>query len=416
MANGNNHRSRNRRTWLIAVGVIAAALLLVAFISLGQKTVPVRAEAVQRGTIASVISTNGKIEPINNFEAHAPAPTIVQRVLVHEGDQVKAGQLLLQLSDADARAQAAKAQAQLRTAEADLHAVHNGGTQEEVLTTQSQLAKAQAEVDASQRNLEALRRLQQKGAASAGEVEAAQSRLAAAQADLKLAQEKQTSRYSTAEVERVQAQASEARAALAAAEDLLRQSVIRAPRMGTVYSLPVRQGQFVNTGDLLVQVADLDTVRVRAFIDEPDIGRLRQGQRVDIAWDGLPGRVWQGTVTRIPATVVPLGSRNVGEITCEVANADRKLLPNVNVSVSVLTENVEDALSVPREAIHQQDGTRFVFQVEGDHLVRRDVKTGVVNLTRVQISDGVRQGDEVCLGALNGKPLTAGMQVRIVMR
>ncbi len=107
-----------------------------------------------------------------------------------EGDHVKAGQLLVQLDDADARAQAARALAQLRSAEAALQAVKTGGTQEEVLTIRSDLTKAQAERDEAQRNLQAIQRLRQNGAASPAEVEAAQNRVKKADADVQLLQGK----------------------------------------------------------------------------------------------------------------------------------------------------------------------------------------------------------------------------------
>jgi HlyD family secretion protein len=411
MADAHNNSGSRRRTWLI-LGVLAAVVLLAAFASLGHKDVPVRAERVTRGNLNSAIATNGKIEPADRFEAHAPAPTTVRRLLVHEGDQVKAGQLLLELDSADAHAQAAKAQAQLRAAQAELAAVRSGGTREEVLTTQSQVVKARAEVETAQRNLSALQRLQQKGAASTGEVEAAQTRLQAAQADLKLAQGRQSNRFSSEDVQRVEAQASEARAALAAANDLLQHSEIRAPRAGMVFALPVRDGQFVNAGDLLVQVSDLHTVQVRVYVDEPDIGRLHVGQSVDVKWDAFPDRIWHGNLTRVPTNVVTVGSRNVGEITCQVDNADLKLLPNVTVSVNVITAKTENALSVPREAVHMENGSHFVYEVIDGHLRRQNVQTGISNLTRIGITSGLRDNTLVALGAINGKPLQDGMAVR----
>src|SRR5438270_1094766 len=132
--------------------------------------IPVRAAGVVRGRIRSLISTNGKIEPIQNFEAHSPVATTIKRILVKEGQQVKRGQLLLQLDDAEARTSAAKAIAELKGAQAEIHAVKNGGTHEEVLTTDAELVKARADRDNAQRNLEALQRLQKNGAASLGEV------------------------------------------------------------------------------------------------------------------------------------------------------------------------------------------------------------------------------------------------------
>src|ERR1700743_3622653 len=139
----NNGQGRGKRLIALAVLVVLAVII---FTGINQRRtgVTIRAEKVVRQEIASVISTNGKIEPVNSFEAHAPAPATVNKVLVAEGDHVKAGQLLLRLDDADARAQAARALSQLKSAEAQLQAIKAGGTQEEVLTIKSDLAKAQA--------------------------------------------------------------------------------------------------------------------------------------------------------------------------------------------------------------------------------------------------------------------------------
>jgi len=149
---GQNNNARDRKR-LIAVAVLVVAAVVL-FTGLNQRRggISVRAEKVARQEIASVISTNGKIEPVDSFEAHAPAPATVKDVRVAEGDRVRVGQLLVQLDDADARAQAARALAQLRSAEAALQAVKSGGTQEEVLTARADLSKAQAERDEAQRN------------------------------------------------------------------------------------------------------------------------------------------------------------------------------------------------------------------------------------------------------------------------
>ena len=180
-----------------------------------------RATTVQRGPIRSLVSTNGKVEPIQNFEAHAPIATTVKRLLVKEGDHVRKGQLLLELDDADIRTQAARAQAQIKSAAADQAALKVGGTQEEVLTLNSQLVKARSAREGAQRNLDSLRRLQQQGAASPGEVRQAEDSLQRAQADVNLLEQKQKERYSSPEVARIESQGSEAQAAYEGAEDAL---------------------------------------------------------------------------------------------------------------------------------------------------------------------------------------------------
>jgi HlyD family secretion protein len=418
MATRNNNSSSERKRLLgVIAAVVAAVVVFSGWMKLrGGNSVAVRSELVTRQDISSVISTNGKIEPVNNFEAHAPAPATVKRVFANEGDHVKTGQLLVQLDDAEARAQAAKALALLRTAEADLQAVQDGGTHEEVLNNEAALTKAQTERDEARRNLQALERLQQSGGASSAEVEAARERLQKSEADAQLLESKRSGRFSTPEVTKVQASADQARAAYAAAQDLLKNSNIRAPFSGTVYQLPVKNGAYVSSGQLLVQVADLEKVQVRAFVDEPEIGRLARGQRVEIKWDALPGRIWVGAVSRVPTVVTTVATRTVGEITCDIPNTDRKLLPNVNVNVSIVTAHKSDALTVSRESVHATDGKRYVFKIVDDMLQTQEVQTGITSLTRVEIVNGLEQGARVAMGAVNAHALHNGMEVKVVER
>jgi len=410
----NNNGFFGRHRWLVwAAGIAVAVLLLASFMS-RDDAIPVRAATVERSTIRSVISTNGKVEPLQSFEAHAPVGTTIKKLLVKEGDRVKMGQLLAQLDDADARSQAARALAQVRASQAEVSAMERGGNREEVLTLEAQLVKSRNQRDTAQRNLEALKRLQQQGAASPGEVTQAEDQLAGAEADLKLVQQKQKERYSQPEIAHVEAQQAEAQSAYAAAEDNLRQLNIRAPFDGIVYSLPVHQGAYVNPGDLVLQEADLSKVLVRAYVDEPDVGRLARGQRIDLTWDAVPGRTWQGSVSTIPSTVKLLGTRNVGETTCIVDNQDFKLLPNINVGVTIVTAEHPNALTMPREAIRLDDRKTFVYQIVNNELQRRDVQTSISNLTQVEIASGVAEKALLALASTNSKPLREGAAVKVV--
>ena len=388
-------------------------MLLGSFMSRGDP-VPVIATTVHRSTIRSLVTTNGKIEPLQSFEAHAPVGTTVKKLFVKEGDPVKRGQLLVLMDDAEARGQAARALSEMRSSDAETSAVRSGGNQEEVLTLQSELVKARTQHDAALRNRDALRRLQQNNAASPGEVQAAEDQLQRAEADLKLLEQKQKDRYSRPEILRVEAQTGEAKSAYAAAEDLLSQLNVRAPFDGVVYSLPVRQGSYVSPGDLVLQEADLSKVLVRAFVDEPDVARLAPGQEVNVTWDAIPGRVWDGKLPSVPTTLRLHGTRNVGETTCVLNNSDRKLLPNVNVGVNIVTAEHKDALMVPREAIHQDDSKPYLYQILDNELRRRDVETSISNLTQVEITGGVLENAVVALASTNSKPLHSGLIVKVV--
>lgn len=410
--NGNSSARPPRRWWVTGLAILAAVVLLAAFMTHKDDSIPVRTAHVERGQIRSIISTNGKIEPVLNFEAHSPLTTTVKRVLVKEGDSVKKGQLLVTLDDADASTQAARAQTQLKAALAEINSTQRGGNQEEVLNLTAQLAKARADREAAQRNLDALQRLQQQGSASAGEVRAAQNGLAQADAQLNLLQQKQTGRYSSPEIARVEAQRSEALAAYEAAQDILAKSNVRAPFDGVVYSLPVRQGVFVNSGDLLLQLSDLSKVQVRAFVDEPDVGKLAPGNPIELTWDAIPGRIWQATVNSVPSTVKLHGSRNVGETISIVDNKDMKLLPNINVGVTIVNAQRENVLVVPREAVRMDDSKPYVLQVVGRQLKRQDVETSISNLTQVEIVRGIALNDMVAISSSNGKTIGDGTQVK----
>jgi HlyD family secretion protein len=416
MANGTNGTAAGSapRNWAILAGVVVIVLAVSAFVSLRPRRIRVQITRPQRQDILSTITTNGKAEPRQNFEAHSPASTTVKRILVHEGDYAKPGQLLLQLDDETARAEFAQATAQLRAAQASYAALQAGGSQEELLNRQASLTKAKGEHDIASRNLQALTRLEKQGAASRQEVAAARDRLNRAEADLEFLQQKGTRRFSRYDQEKVQADLANAEAAVKAAQDLIASSNVQAPFAGTVYSLPVRQGAYVNTGDLLVQVADLARMQVRAFIDEPDIGRLQMGQPVRISWDGLPGRIWSGSVSALPTNIVNRGSRMIGEVLCVVDNQDKKLLPNVNVTAVVVTADTANALTLPREALHQEEHRSIVYIVENGRLVGRPVKTGVANLTRIEITQGLSEKDTVALASLSPSPLSDGAAVKVV--
>ena len=413
-SNGKNGRpSSPRRTWL-ALGVLAALALIPIFAR--PSPLKVRTTTLQRGPIRSLISTNGKVEPIRNFEAHSPVATTVKRLLVKEGDHVRQGQLLLQLDAANLRSQAAHAQAQIKAAQADQSDLNTGGTHEELLTLDSQLIKARSVRDTAQRTLDALHRLQQQGAASAGEVKQAEDALQRAQADTTLLEQKKKDRYSQPEVAKVQAQGAEAQAAYDAVEDALAKSSVRAPFDGIVYALPVKQGAYVQTGDLLLQEGDLSRMLVRTFVDEPDIGRLAPGQKIEVTWDALPARTWNGAVSTIPSTVKLRGSRNVGEVTCTVDNHDLHLLPNVNVGVTIITAEHSAVLTLLREAVRMDDTKPYVYQVVDGELKRREVEVSLQNLTRVEITAGLPENSVVALSSAeaNAKPLVDGARVRVV--
>ena len=266
----------------------------------------------------------------------------------------------------------------------------------------------------AQHDLDALTRLNSTGAASAGEVAAARSRLQTAEASLHAAQIASTSRYSAMEVDRARAALADAEAGLAAARAVVEKTVLRAPAAGTVYDVQVSKTDFVEQGKLLVKLADLSKERVVAYFDEPEIGHLAAGQKILIKWDARPGREWHGHVDRAPITVITYGTRHVGETLISIDDADGVLLPETNVNVTVTTSSESGVLSIPREALFSQNGQPYVFKLSGNSLVRTQVVTGIVNLNRVAILQGLKDGDQVATGSLSGQPLQEDVPIKAV--
>lgn len=398
--------------------ITAVALILVFYVArvMTRGKLPVRVAAATMGDLKSTVATNGKVEPQPeaNFEAHAPFPGIVQSLDVHEGEKVPAGKLLLAMDDTDARARVESALAALRGAEANYQAAKSGGTQEERISLVGELDKAKIDRDQAQHDLEALQKLQASGAASPSEVSAAQERLATDNSSIQVLQQRQTGRYSGADVAHAQAELEDAQAGYAAAEDALKKAVVHAPFAGTVYSLPVSRTEYVAQGDRLLSLADLSKLQVRAYFDEPEIGQLQVGQPVTIFWDAKPNLQWHGRIFRLPSTIITYGTRNVGEVLVSIDDPDGQLLPDTNVRVTVTTANESNVLIVPRDALHIEEGTRYVYRVEGGTLHRVAVTVGQLNLTDLQILSGLKAGDIVALNTTNGQPLGDGEPVSVV--
>ncbi|MBV8208191.1 MAG: efflux transporter periplasmic adaptor subunit, partial [Acidobacteria bacterium] len=135
--------------------------------------------------------------------------------------------------------------------------------------------------------------------------------------------------------------------------------------------------------------------------------------KVEVTWDAMPGRTWQGIVASVPTTVTLRQTRTVGEITASVNNQDLKLLPNVNVSVTVITAEHNNALILPREAVHQDNGETFVYQVVNGEIKKTNVQTSISNLTEIEVVRGLSAGDTIALGSTNGQPLRPGQPARV---
>jgi HlyD family secretion protein len=407
-------KKQSGRLWLWLSAAIVIVIVFFTARFLMRDRLPVREVQVAPQELVSTVSTNGRVEPVTNYEIHSPLATTIKAVYVQAGDQVPAGKLLMLLDDTEARARFATAESGVKAAQAAVEAATHNGTQQERQLAAVDVDRARIERDQARHSLDALIKLKSAGAASASEVDAAQQRLDSAEASLHASNQSATSRYSPAEVARAQAALSDAEANLSVAHQVLEQTSIHAPAAGTVYRLDAGRTEFVEQGKLLLELADLRNVRVRAYFDEPEIGQLAVDQKIQIKWDAKPGRQWIGHIARTPSTVTIYGTRNVGEVLVAIDGGDGDLLPDTNVTVTVTTSSEPNTLGVPREALHSENGKPYVFKVVNDGLVRTPVTTGVINLTQVAILSGLKEGDWVATGTTSGQPLQEGVPIKVV--
>ncbi len=398
--------------WAV-VGLVAVGIAL-AIRSFSRERVAVRVVSASYQNLVSTVATNGKVEPIHEFQAHAPAPGVVDKIYVEVGDVVKPGELLVKMDDSDIRAHIASSALSMSNAKVSLEAVQHNGTQEEQIGLKSDLERAKLQQQQAQQDVAALKQLEQKGAASAGEVASAEGRLASANNSLDALLARNQGRFSKTEQDRAKEQVANAEAERAAALSSYAGANVRSPIAGTVYSVPVSEYDYVAGGEDLVFVADLNQMQVRAYFDEPEIGKLAEGQAVKIVWDAKPDRTWHGHIYRAPTTVITYGTRNVGECIITVDDAKGDLLPNTNVTVTVTTREDDNVLSIPREALHTDGLKNYVYRVANKQLVRTPVELGVVSRTLVEVTKGIGPKDVIALSALNNSDLADGLAVKPV--
>jgi len=424
-----DRKLRNR----ILLYLLLAGVLAYAGIRLSERKPAPKISAVTpvRENLISSISSNGKVEPISPSVMRAQLDTLVEKVNVSEGQQVKKGQLLMELDVKDAAAQLAGTRAKLLQAEDDFRAARGGGRPDEVAKVLGDLAKAQASRDQLQKNHDALMHLIEKQAATREELAANDLKLTDAQAEVtrltaaKLEFERNVKLNADSSALKVDQLKNE----VAALEEKVRQGRVVAPADETVYSLgrneksePLKAGDYVKVGDLLAEMADLHKVRVRAFIDEPDLGGLEENEPVKITWDALPNKTWLGKTESVPKQVVQRNTRSVGELLCSINNDKLELLPNINVNVRINSKERLGVLSVPRGAVEAEGGRRYVYVVKPNQLgqlgvgkstlEKREIHVGIADATNYEVTSGLQENELVALPG--DVDLRDGMDVIVV--
>jgi HlyD family secretion protein len=406
--------AQNKKRNKTIIAVLTACLVALILIVLGLRSQPpvVPVVTVAREDLNVDITSNGKVEPISPAVARSEFPTFVKSVRAAEGQAVHRGEVILTLDAADIRSQLAQARANVLAAQTDLSNARAGGPPEQVAQLQGDLEAARIQVKNLENGEKALQDLVAKQAATRDELAQNDASLAKARANLNAleARKQALAQTSSASVEAAGLRLTKAKEEVQSLDEKARSATVVSPLDGSLYSLPVHAGDYVKVGDTLAEMADLRHVRVRAFVDEPDLGLLEPSQDVEVTWDAKPGRIWTGHTEQVPKQVVSRGMRSVGEVLCSIDNDKLDLLPNTNVQVKIMVRERRGAVVVPRAAVREDKGGHYVFLIDGNKVRRRNISVGIASTSKYEVISGLNVSDRVAEPI--DQTLKNGMEVR----
>jgi len=338
----------------LRLGSSVAVLLVLA--CGGDNAPPPVTAKVERGRIERIVVATGTIEPAREVEVRPRIPGIIERIYVEPGDSVEPGQLLVEIDRELLVSQAAEARAALSEARVALRFAAN------------ELRRAEELVKSGARSAQHLDDMRSRHEGAAARVAAAEARLQTLTTQLGYAR-------------------------------------VTSPLAGRVLDVPIEEGSAVSPvtavtgGTLLLSLAATSTLHLEGLVDENEVARVAVGQPARLRTEAFGEQSFTGRVRKIS----PVGQRvqNVTyfEVEVEVTDAAAESLrPRMSGDAEIVTEVVEGALLLPESALRYRGEQVFVEARNGDAgFAPRDVRIGIVDGTRVQVEDGLAEGDEVVL-------------------
>jgi len=399
---GSGARKSRKLLWVGGVGAVAVVAAGYGFVSLKGASAdidPSRLAVVERGTMIKSVVATGKVEPITKVEIKSKANGIIKVLKVDVDSVVRAGDVLVELD----REQLTAA---LRGAEANLLAARAALTAAEAQLRKNHVEAEGPDVLFAQRAFERAKTLFAQNLI-------AQSELDDAHSNVEVAENRQHAAHSQlaiseAKVMEARAQVAQAQAASDRAAEDLANATIRAPIDGTVLSRDVEVGSPVSSilnlganATSVMTLGNIDQVFVRGKVDEADIGHVRMGQTARIRVETFKDKIFNGRVTQISPMGVEKYNVTNFEVKVSIDNPGQELKANMTANAEIVLEEHADALIIPEGAVNY-DAQKNAFvdlRVDGAKNGRRKtaVKLGVGNGTRIQVLEGLKQGDKVIL-------------------
>jgi macrolide-specific efflux system membrane fusion protein len=326
---------------------------------------------VVAGDIEEVVTAQGKLEPKNYVDVGAQVSGQLKTIGVAIGDNVKAGDLIAEIDPQIYEARLAANEARLRTLEAQR-------VEQTVMADQARQTRERNE------------KLQKSGAVSKQAFEDADTAL----------------KIAAAKLAAVEAQIEESRSTIEGDKANLNYTRIYAPMSGTVVLQGVREGQTLNASQsapTIVQLADLDTMTVRAQVAEADIMRIKPGMAVSFKTLGSRERRWQGKVRQILPSPEVINDVVLYSVLVDVENTDRELMTGMSTQMFFIVGRAENVPVLPTAALarrvpRQDDERGEAYQVQaadGEGSQEKTVHIGLMDRTKAEIRAGLKLGDRI---------------------
>lgn len=373
-----------------AGAVLVLALTAAAVLSTRRGT-PVQQVAVARtGIVQSVVAT-GRLNAPARMDIGAEVTATVQDVRVREGDRVKAGDLLLRLSDAEARAALQQARASL--GEARGRALQQSTVAAPVAS--QTVVQAQAAFTAAEREYQRARELVAQGFFSQQKLDDARRALDTARSALQSARvQAEANQPSGVERTLAASRIDQALAAVGVAEARLARLRITSPVDALVLTRSVEPGSMAQPGHVLLTLAAQGGTRIDANVDEKNLRLLQPGMPARAVADAYPGQSFDAQLNYIAPAIDP--QRGTVEVRLAVPNPPPFLRPDMTVSVELVGGVKKDALVLPSGAVRDADREApWVLALQGGVAVRVPVKLGLRGIGSVEIAEGLKEGDSI---------------------
>ncbi len=387
-----------KTTLIIIVSLIVIAVMLFLTFRRGRKAPEMETVTVVRGDLVTSIFASGEIKSAAQADIFAQTSGTISSLPVKDGQTVYQGQALLQLDTTAARAAVAQKEWALKTALQKKKNLGDGIYSEidlkaaEALVNEKHAAWIRAEEDYNEDKSNEDSRAVRDFAYTAY-----------LQAEENL-EDLKNSNPTEEDWIVIEAEIESAKKALADAELDLSRTTIAAPQNGTLLFADSEVGKVsstavVNKGQKLFTIADLSSFIFEVEVDESEIKDVEIGQKVRITFDAYPGMDFEGQVSKIAKTTTLDSSGNkVVEVGIElrgISGDEEGLLLGLSGDAEIIFEEKKDILLVPLDAVFSENGKDFVFVVEGEKLIKREVRLGLENEDLVEVVEGLREGEEV---------------------